>query len=99
MNKPVDNFLSLEEIFDDPVFQQMFSELKPQKVERLDPEVEKFQDLLNWVREHGREPQLTPGNMAEVLKHRYLKGIRQDDNRRAKFLPYDELGLLGGENG
>lgn len=93
----MDNFMTLEAVFADAVFQEMFGDLKPVKVTSLDPEVEKFQALLDWVREQGREPEPT-GQLPEKLKHRYLKGLRADDDRRLRCLPYDELGLLGGNH-
>ncbi|MGT2895779.1 hypothetical protein ACVRZR_05285 [Streptococcus entericus] len=93
----MDNFMTLEAVFADAVFQEMFEEMKPVKVTSLDPEVEKFQALLDWVREQGRAP-LATGSLAEKLKHRYLKGLRADESRKLRCLPYDELGLLGGDH-
>lgn len=93
----MDNFDSLEAVFADPVFQEMFGDLKPVKVTSLDPEVEKFQDFLAWVREMGREP-LATGSLKENLWYRYLKGLLADESRRLRCLPYDELGLLGGDH-
>lgn len=93
----MNDVMTLEEIFADPFFEEVVAHVRPVKPERLAPEVEKFQALLDWVREMGREP-LATGSLAEKLKYRYLKGLLADEDRRRRCLPYDDLGLLGGDH-
>lgn len=91
----MNDVMTLEEIFADPFFEEVVAHVRPVKPERLDPEVDKFLSILDWVRENGREPSQS-GNLAEKMLYSRLKGIRGDENRRQICLPYDELGLLGG---
>lgn len=93
----MNDVMTLEEIFADPFFEELVAHVRPVKPERLDPEVDKFLTILDWVRKEGREPAMT-GNLAEKMLYSRLKGIRADDNRRQNCLPYDELGLLGGRD-
>lgn len=93
----MNDVMTLEEIFADPFFEEVVAHVRPVKPERLDPEVDKFLAILDWVRENGREPSLL-GDFTEKMRYSGLKGIRGDENRRQLCLPYDDLGLLGGRD-
>lgn len=91
------NFATLDDIFADTDFDRLVAGIKPVRVERLDPEIEKFLEIMDWVRENGREPQKST-NLKERSLFSRLKGIREQADRRAKVRPYDELGLLGADD-
>ncbi|MGT2832536.1 hypothetical protein [Streptococcus halotolerans] len=88
------NFATLEDIFTDPDFEGLVAGIKTAPINRRDPEIEKFMEIIDWVKNNGREPQKTI-NMAERSLFSRLKGIRNSEERRAKVLAYDTIGLLG----
>lgn len=90
----MENFASFDEIFADDMFDILVEGIRPKKIERVDPEMEKFQEILNWVSEKGREPQKTT-NMTERKLWSRLKGIRANDEKISKLSFMDTLGLLG----
>lgn len=88
------NFATLDDIFDDAGFEDLVAGIKPARIERLDPDIEKFLEIVDWVRENGREPQKST-NLKERSLFSRLKGMREQADRRAKLQAYDDLGLLG----
>ena len=52
----IENFATLEDIFDDSSFDELVEGIRPKKIERLDPNIEKFQEIINWIDENGKEP-------------------------------------------
>lgn len=61
------------------------------KDERL---VASFNDITEFVREHGREPARQGGDVAEMKLFFRLEGIRANDHQREELAPHDELALL-----
>ncbi|MCK1189763.1 hypothetical protein [Streptococcus uberis] len=47
---------SLDDIFADEHFDVLVDEIRPKKIESLDPEIEKFQEILTWVEIKGVLP-------------------------------------------
>ncbi|WP_105136764.1 hypothetical protein [Streptococcus suis] len=90
----IENFATLDDIFADEAFESLVAGIRVVKVERVDPEIEKFMENSQWVKEHGREPQRSTQIKERQLFSR-LKAIRADEGRRAQVSAYDELDLLG----
>ena len=92
----IENFASLEDIFADSLFDDLVESIRPQKVERLDPDIEKFQEIIDWIEEHGEEPR-----QSRVMKERKLysrlKGVRANSEVWDKYKAYDKFNLLGGD--
>lgn len=88
-------FDSLEAIFEDELFEELVSSLQVRTSVSMDPEVIKFQELLDWIEREGREPEKTR-NLTERQLFSRLSGIRKQPDKQAKFSPYDRLGILGG---
>lgn len=55
--------------------------------------VNSFLEIISFVEANNREPQ-TDGSINEMSLARTLGSIRKDEQKRAKCLPYDSLGLL-----
>lgn len=91
---------SLDDIFNDPAADELLE--KPKKVQvTYDPEVERFKEIENWVKEHdGKEPEKTTdlSRLGERKLASRLKGIREDPERIELLKPYDKLGLLKQED-
>ena len=91
---------SLNDIFNDPAADELL--IKPKKKQvTYDPEVEKFKEIVNWVKEHnGKEPEKTTdiSRLGERKLASRLKGIREDPERIYLLKPYDKLGLLKQED-
>ncbi len=88
------DFKNLEDIFNDSDFEKLVSTLKPKEKKAADREVEKFIEIVDWVRENnGHEPQKSRDIKERSLYSR-LNGIRKSPDRIRKLEPYDEFGLL-----
>ena len=91
---------SLDDIFNDPAADELL--VKPKKVQvTYDPEVEKFKEIENWVKEHnGKEAEKATdlSRLGERKLASRLKGIREDPERIELLKPYDKLGLLKQED-
>ncbi|HFI0373809.1 TPA: hypothetical protein ACGOWR_001304 [Streptococcus suis] len=90
----IENFATLDDIFADDAFESLVAGIRVLKVEKLHPEIEKFMEIIHWVKEHGREPQRSNQIKERQLFSR-LKAIRSDEDRKALVIAYDELDLLG----
>lgn len=90
----IENFATLDDIFADEAFESLVAGIRVQKVEKLHPEIEKFLEIVHWVKEHGREPQKSTQIKERQLFSR-LKAIRSDEDRKRLVIAYDELDLLG----
>ncbi|HFU3810451.1 TPA: hypothetical protein ACGO0K_000385 [Streptococcus suis] len=90
----IENFATLDDIFADEAFDSLVEGIRVVKVEKLHPEIEKFMEIIYWVKEHGREPQRSTQIKERQLYSR-LKAIRSDEDRKALVIAYDELDLLG----
>ena len=91
---------SLDDIFNDPAANELLAKPKKKQV-TYDPEVEKFKEIENWVKEHnGKEPEKTTdlSRLGERKLASRLKGIREDPERIDLLKPYDKLGLLKQED-
>lgn len=91
---------SLEDIFNDPAADELLAKPK-KKPETYDPEVEKFKEIIAWIKDHnGKEPEKTTdlNRLGERKLASHLKGIRNDPERIELLKPYDELGLLKTED-
>ncbi|MEW4354252.1 GIY-YIG nuclease family protein [Streptococcus pneumoniae] len=90
------DFKSLEDIFQDEEFDKLVESAKPKKIERVDPDIEKFQEIIHWIKEHGDEPQKSRDLKERKLASR-LKGLRdRTAEDLKKYFPYDkEYHLLG----
>ncbi len=89
----IENFATLEDIFDDSSFDELVEGIRPKKIERLDPDIEKFQEIINWIDENGKEPTQSR-NMKERKLYARLKGIRNRPEEWQKYLEYDRFSLL-----
>lgn len=87
---------SIAEIIDSELFKVITAQSqKPNKV-IFDPEVERFLEIVEFVKEYGREPYKVQDDLGERKLASRLIGIRKDAGRIAYLKKYDELGLLEG---
>jgi hypothetical protein len=56
--------------------------------------VASFNEITEFVREHGREPAKEGGDVSEMKLVFRLEGIRANDRQREELAPHDELALL-----
>lgn len=89
---------SLDSIFEDDSFYELTKQDKPVKQEKLDPEVEKFQEILEFIEENKREPQKTDDWSNERALWARLRGFRDKQERVDKVKKYDYMGILDKEN-
>lgn len=89
---------SLDDIFNDDSFEDLTKQPEKNKVEKQDPEVAKFQEIIDFVNETGREPQKTASWSNERALWARLSGFRDKPERAERVKKYDELGLLGKES-
>lgn len=75
---------SLDSIFEDDSFDELTKQDKPVKQEKLDPEVEKFQEILEFIEENKREPQRTDDWSNERALWARLRGFRDKQERQEK---------------
>ncbi|WP_047153731.1 GIY-YIG nuclease family protein [Aneurinibacillus tyrosinisolvens] len=85
---------SIDEIMDSSLFTEITMQPKKAPKFQYDPEVEKFLEIIDFVKENGREPQKVPTDLAERSLASRLIGIRKDPDRMEYLKPYDEIGLL-----
>lgn len=89
------NYSSLEDIFSDEDFETLAESVRKKETVVLDPEVDKFRNLMKWIEDNGREPEKSRKDLKERSFHSFLKGIREDETRKEKLRKYDDLNLLG----
>ncbi|ADH98291.1 GIY-YIG nuclease family protein [Salisediminibacterium selenitireducens] len=87
-------YFSIVEIMESSLFHDITSPPKKPQNKYFDPEVEKFLDIIEFVKIEGREPKKNPVNITERNLASRLIGIRKDPNRIEYLKEYDELGLL-----
>ncbi|MBT2636569.1 GIY-YIG nuclease family protein [Bacillus sp. ISL-39] len=85
---------SIDEIMDSLLFTEITTPSKKAPTLRYNPEVEKFLEIVDFVKKHGREPQKIPTNLTERTLASRLNGIRKDPERLGQLRQFDELGLL-----
>lgn len=89
---------NLDRIFEDESFDDLTKQDEKKKVERLDSEIVKFQEIIDFVSQNGREPQQTDNWSNERVLWARLRGFRGKEERAEKVKPYDTLDLLSKEN-
>lgn len=90
----IEHFATLEDIFADSAFDSLVAGIRTVRVDAVSPEIEKFLEIVSWIRENGREPQKSRQIKERQLYSR-LKALRSDDARKKLVSAYDEFGLLG----
>lgn len=89
---------NLDDIFSDPIFDELIAETPKKQVKRIDPEFERFQEIIEWVKNHdGKEPEKSR-DMIERKMFSRLKGYRNKPEMMKKLAKIDELNLLNGQN-
>lgn len=90
--------LTLDDIFSDPIFDELIAEAPNKEVKRIDPEFEKFQEIIEWIKSHdGREPEKSQ-DMTERKLFSRLKGYRDKPEMIKKLAEIDELNLFDSKN-
>lgn len=90
--------LNLDDIFSDPIFDELIAETPKKQVKRIDPEFEKFQEIIEWIKNHdGKEPEKSR-DMTERKLFSRLKGYRDKPEMIKKLAEIDELNLLDSQN-
>lgn len=89
---------SLDSIFEDDSFDELTKHDKQVKQEKLDPDVEKFQEILEFIEENKREPQKTDDWSNERALWARLRGFRDKQEKQEKVKKYDYMGILDKEN-
>ena len=56
--------------------------------------VASFQEISDFVRQHGHEPEANSKDIQEFKLHKRLDSFRSDNNKAIALLGHDELGLL-----
>ena len=86
---------SLDDIFNDPDFEDLVKDVEIKKsVVSLNPDVIKFEELNNWVKENGGEPTISRSNITERKLAKWLEALRKDFKRMESLQEYDYLNLL-----
>ncbi|MGG0739564.1 GIY-YIG nuclease family protein [Niallia taxi] len=85
---------SISEIMDSMLFSEITTPPKKAPKVQYDPEVEKFLEIVDFVKEHGCEPRKVPTDLVERSLASRLIGIRKDPERIKYLKQYDEIGLL-----
>lgn len=89
---PID---SLDDIFADEQFDELVAlSNQPKKTYVYDGDIERFQEIIDWVKEHGREPVKGSSVRERQLAVR-LDKYRNNQELKEKVAFCDELGLLG----
>ncbi|MFC7062619.1 GIY-YIG nuclease family protein [Halobacillus seohaensis] len=85
---------SIEEIMKSLLFTEIT--VTPKKVPEIqnDLEVEKFIEIVDFVKENGHEPYKVPNELYERSLASRLIGIRKNPERLEYLKQYDEIGLL-----
>ncbi|MDR2976769.1 MAG: GIY-YIG nuclease family protein [Streptococcaceae bacterium] len=84
----------LDDIFSDPIFDELVSEIPRKHVERIDPEIEKFQEINTWMKAHNDKEPEKSSDLTERKLFSRLKGYREKPDVAMKLKAYDEFNLL-----
>lgn len=84
----------LDDIFLDDLFEDLTKQEKKKKMEKSDPEIIKFQEILNFIKENDREPNKTKEWTKERALWARLQGFREKKDRSDKVKHLDELNVL-----
>lgn len=86
---------TLDDILNDDALDELLKPLqKPKKTTPIDPDIQIFKDIEEWVKKHGRRPEQSRKNLKERSMFSKLKGLQK---KVAKLQPYDSMGLLVAE--
>ncbi|RBR31642.1 GIY-YIG nuclease family protein [Enterococcus cecorum] len=86
---------TLDDILNDDALDELLKPLqKPKKTTPIDPDIQIFKDIEEWVKKHGRRPEQSRTNLKERSMFSKLKGLQK---KVAKLQPYDSMGLLVAE--
>ncbi len=89
---------NLQDIFSDPIFDELIAETPNKEFKRIDPEFEKFQEIIDWIKKHnGKEPEKSR-DMTERKLYSRLKGYREKPEMIKKLAVVDELKLFSIQN-
>lgn len=89
--------INLDDIFSDPKFEELIADIPKKQAKYIDPELEKFQEINEWIKEHdGKEPEKSK-NMIERKLYSRLKGYRNKPELSKKLVSIDEFGLFDNE--
>lgn len=89
-------YRNLDDIFSDPELDEILKPLeKKAKPKSVDPDVRAFEEVQDWVKEHGRKPENTRTDLTERRMFHRLKGMQK---KYDKLHDYDKVGLLVEEN-
>lgn len=88
---------SINEIMNSELFNEITTQLKKVQKVTYDPEVESFLEIVEFVKENGREPYKVQNDLSERSLASRLIGIRRDIDRIEYLKQYDEIGLLAEE--
>lgn len=88
-------YRSIDEVMNSVLFNEITTQPKKATKVMYDPEIERFLEIVDFVRENGREPYRTPTDLMERGLASRLIGIRKDPKRMEYLMRYDEIGLLG----
>ena len=91
-NKDDFNFDALDAIFDSDLDGLLDAPEKPKPVTSLDRLQRAFSEVVEFYREHDREPSSTTRDIAERKLGARLDGIRLDEDKKSKLLELDEFG-------
>ncbi|KMP20391.1 hypothetical protein TU49_11000 [Bacillus cereus] len=89
-------YLSFDEVMNSSLFNQIVTPPKKSKVSSFDPEVEKFMEIVDFIKENGREPEKTT-DMSRIKERGLasrLIGIRKDIEKIERLKQYDDIGLF-----
>ncbi|WP_071461366.1 GIY-YIG nuclease family protein [Bacillus massilinigeriensis] len=87
-------YRSIDEIMDSLLFTEITTPPRKSPKVQYDHEVEKFLEIVDFVKENGREPYKVPTDLTERSLASRLIGIRKDPERMEHLKKYDEIGLL-----
>src|SRR5690625_67339 len=87
-------YRSINEIMDSELFNEITTQSKKLQKVIYDHEVERFIEIVEFVKENGREPYRVPNDLVERSLASRLIGIRKDPDRMERLKQYDEIGLL-----
>lgn len=85
-------YRTIDDIFNDPDLDQLLAPLeKKPKSKAMDSDIRSFEEVEDWVKEHGRKPENTRTDVTERRMFHRLKGLQK---KYDKLHNYDKLGLL-----
>lgn len=86
---------TLDDILNDDALEELLRPLqKPKKTTPIDPDIQIFKDIEEWVKEHRRRPEQSRTNLKERSMFSKLKGLQK---KAEKLQSYDSMGLLVAE--